>query len=55
MSNIIVEEGYPADFHLGISLILWLIYIFITLTLAIVLFSQSRKTPLLNKKIINTC
>ena len=50
MSNIIVEEGYPADFHLGISMFLWLIYIFITLTLAIVLFSQARKTPLLNRK-----
>ena len=50
MSNIIVEEGYPADFHLGISLIFWLVYIFITLTLAIVLFSQARKTPLLNRK-----
>ena len=50
MSNVIVEEGYPADYHLGIWMIFWLVYIFIALTLAFVLLYQARKTPLLNKK-----
>ena len=50
MSNIIVEEGYPADFHLGISMIFWFIFIVINFSLGILLILKALKTPLTNRK-----
>ena len=50
MSNIIVEEGYPADFHLGFSMIIWLIFIIFTLIFGIFLLIKAYKTNLLNQK-----
>lgn len=50
MSNIIVEEGYPADFHLGFSMIIWLIFISIMLILGTFCLIKVYKTNLLNQK-----
>jgi len=50
MSNIIVEEGYPSDYHLGISLYFWLIFISIMLIFGTFFLIKAYKTNLLNQK-----
>ena len=50
MSNILVEEGYPADYHLGFSMIFWLIFISIMLIFGTFCLIKAYKTNLLNQK-----
>jgi len=50
MSNIIVEEGYPADFHLGFSMIIWVVFISIMLIFGTFFLIKAYKTNLLNQK-----
>ncbi len=50
MSNVIVEEGYPADFHLGISMIFWFIFIVMALIISTSFILKALRTPLINRK-----
>jgi len=50
MSNILVEEGYPADFHLGFSMIIWLIFIIFALIFGTFFLIKAYKTNFLNQK-----
>ena len=50
MSNIIVEEGYPADFHLGFSMIFWFLLIFIAFCLGTIFIIKALKTQLINRR-----
>ena len=50
MSNIIVEAGYPADFHLGISMFFFFILIVMDLSVGTLLILKALKTPLINRK-----
>jgi hypothetical protein len=50
MSNIIIETGYPAYFHLGFPIFIWLIFILIMLIFGTSFFIKGYKTKLLNQK-----
>jgi len=50
MSNVIVEEGYPADFHLGISMIFWFIFVVMALIISTLFILKALRTPLINRK-----
>ena len=50
MSLIFNIENYPSEYHLGISLIFWIILIAEYLIIAIIRFSQGRKDRLVNRK-----
>jgi len=50
MSNILVEAGYPADYHLGFSMIFWLILISIMFIFGTFFLIKAYKTNFLNQK-----
>lgn len=50
MSYIYNIENYPPDYHLGISLFFWLIYIVEVLIFAMIMIYRAHKDRLINKK-----